>query len=251
MMNDIKVVLFDLGGTLVYFDSDWSATLRQAGAAMAERLYSLGFQVDTAAFAETFTVRMEGYRGERDMDGIEDTTAVILAQELTQSGYPDAPDAMLREALRTFYAVTQPHWQVEADALDTLHTLRAAGYRLGILSNAADDEDVRVLVNQSGFAPFMERVFTSAEVGMRKPHRRIFDRALDGFAIAPHQVVMVGDKLEADVRGAQEVGMAGIWLPRRAPAGSYQLLSEIRPDAIAGALTCLPSILNRWQMIKK
>ena len=86
---------------------------------------------------------------------------------------------------------------------------------------------------------------------MRKPHRRIFDRALDGFAIAPHQVVMVGDKLEADVRGAQEVGMAGIWLPRRAPAGSYQLLSEIRPDAIAGALTCLPSILNRWQMIKK
>ena len=32
MMNDINVVLFDLGGTLVYFDSDWSAALRQAGA---------------------------------------------------------------------------------------------------------------------------------------------------------------------------------------------------------------------------
>jgi 2-haloalkanoic acid dehalogenase type II len=242
-MKQIQVVLFDLGGTLIYFDSDWSKVLREAGRAMAHNLCDQGYEVDEEGFTESFTIRMEGYRMERDQDGEEDTTAAILSQALTQAGHPETPDTAIRAALRTFYAVTQLHWRVEADTISTLQTLQAAGYRLGILSNAADDEDVRQLVHLTGIEPYMEHIFTSARVGLRKPHSRMFEVALQAFGVNAAHAAMVGDKLSADVRGAQAVGMFAVWVNRRAEPAECNLLGEITPDAVADTLSELPNLL--------
>ena len=53
------------------------------------------------------------------------------------------------------------------------------------------------------------RVFSS-EVGKRKPHPEIFERALDALEVAPEEALFVGDRLYEDVRGAGEVGMTTV-----------------------------------------
>jgi FMN phosphatase YigB (HAD superfamily) len=58
---------------------------------------------------------------------------------------------------------------------------------------------------------------------------------------------MVGDNLDADVRGAQSVGLFAVWISRRAGGRSEDQLS-IQPDASLSSLSELPSVLDRLQV---
>jgi FMN phosphatase YigB (HAD superfamily) len=88
---------------------------------------------------------------------------------MTERGYTDLEDKTLRQALHTMYAVSQAHWVAEEDALPTLEKLRREGYRLGIISNAADDEDVQALVDQANLRSYFDLILTSAAAGIRSP----------------------------------------------------------------------------------
>ena len=58
---------------------------------------------------------------------------------------------------------------------------------------------------------------------MRKPDVRIFGLACERLGVPPEEVLMVGDNLEADIKGALNVGMKVVYigpLQRRGPAGS-------------------------------
>ena len=62
-------------------------------------------------------------------------------------------------------------------------------------------------LEQMGIAQRVDVAVFSSEVGKRKPHRAIFDRALEALGVAPESALFVGDRLYEDVRGAGEVGM--------------------------------------------
>ena len=50
----------------------------------------------------------------------------------------------------------------------------------------------------------------SSEVGKRKPHPAIFERALPALRVAPERAIFVDDRLHEDVRGAAELGMTTV-----------------------------------------
>jgi putative hydrolase of the HAD superfamily len=50
----------------------------------------------------------------------------------------------------------------------------------------------------------------SSEVGVRKPHPQIFERALEALGVEPENALFVGDRLYEDVRGAGELGMTTV-----------------------------------------
>jgi FMN phosphatase YigB (HAD superfamily) len=58
---------------------------------------------------------------------------------------------------------------------------------------------------------------------------------------------MVGDNLDADVRGAQTAGLYAIWLTRRAGKRDSSEL-PVQPDASLSALWELPAFLDRLQV---
>ena len=58
---------------------------------------------------------------------------------------------------------------------------------------------------------------------------------------------MVGDNLDADIRGAQEAGIYGIWINRRADPKTEDQ-EQIQPDASLSSLSDLPSILDHLQI---
>ena len=128
----------------------------------------------------------------------------------------------------------------------SLHFLRR-GYRLGLVSNAGDDHDVQQLAKRFGISPFFDFILTSAACSYRKPHPRIFEMALSNWYFLPTEAVMVGDDLEADIRGAKNAGLYGIWINRRA-GDTTDDQPQIQPDATLTSLSELPALLDILQV---
>ena len=58
---------------------------------------------------------------------------------------------------------------------------------------------------------------------------------------------MVGDNLDADIRGAKSAGLYGIWITRRAGHSSEDQ-PRFQPDASVSTLSELPALLDRLQV---
>lgn len=241
MPRNFEVIFFDLGNTLIYSRLPWPDILAEADQALVDALHRQGCMVDRQVFIEEFVADLRDYYRERDVDQIEFTTEYILQHLLHEFGF-GLPAAQVRAALNAMYAVTQANWFLEEDALPMLKTLQGQGYRLGLISNASDGEDVRTLLANHGLTQYFDPVLISAEVGMRKPHPHIFKIALTLCNTPPENTVMVGDTLEADILGANNAGMTSVWVTRRASPDTNH--ADIQPDASAAALIELPDILT-------
>jgi putative hydrolase of the HAD superfamily len=171
----------------------------------------------------------------------------VLRDVLNDKGYGNIPEHTLRNALDQLFAVTQKNWALEEDALPTLEKLNQDGYRMGLISNAGDDQDVQQLASRFGIAPYFDFILTSAACSYRKPHRRIFELALSNWYFLPSEAVMVGDNLDADIRGAKSVGLFAVWIHRRAGERTDDPPS-IQPDASLSSLSELPALLDRLQV---
>ena len=245
--NFIRAVLFDLGGTLMYELATWDLVNAQADDALTKYLRSEGLELNLSTFPREFRKRLSKYFTQRESDLMETTYSFVLRDLLGEKGYGDISESILRSALDRLFAITQTNWALEEDTLPTLQKLETDGYRMGLISNAGDDQDVQQLARRFGIARYFDFILTSAACSYRKPHRRIFELALSNWYFLPAEAVMVGDNLDADVRGAQSVGLHAIWLRRRAGERTDEQLL-IQPDATLSALSELPAVLDRLQV---
>jgi HAD superfamily hydrolase (TIGR01662 family) len=240
-LSNLKVIFFDFGSTLIYTKNPWPPIYEQADRALVGVLQHAGIPLDIRAFSSEFESFLDNYYAERGSSTIEKTTLSVLSEILATNGFRSVPKPTLREALDAMYAVTQQNWYLEADAIPTLEILRERGLRLGMISNTSDDENVQQLLDWWGLRPYFENVITSAGCGIRKPDERIFRLALDQFNVPPEQTAMVGDTPDADILGANRLGINSIWITRRV-TGLDPL--PARPDAIVSTLSEIPSIIT-------
>ena len=241
----IKAVIFDLGNTLLYFDGEWPEVFARADQGMFDALTNAGLRIDRSAFTRRFRQRLTAYHQQREIDLKEHSTRSILRDTLTEFGFPEVDEAILEGALAAMYAASQHFWVPEDDLLPMMDQLRARGYRIGLLSNAGDDQDVQRLVDKGGIRPYLEYVLTSAAGGVRKPDSQIFELAIEMFGLSPEEVAMVGDTLDADIFGAHRMGIFSIWVTRRAnTAANRELRQTIIPDAEIETLAELPDLLD-------
>lgn len=92
-------------------------------------------------------------------------------------------------------------------SIETLVYLREHGYRLAIITNGQMEDQVAKAKAIEVF-DLVDRLFTSEEVGSCKPDRGTFDFAVTAFGVSPHMVHMVGDSVDADIKGALDAGLS-------------------------------------------
>ena len=238
---DIQVVIFDLGGTLIYDEDVWPSIYRRADLALLEALQNAGYPIEPQAFFHGRRGLLDLYYDRRGDDIEEETTTVLLRQLLEEQGNPNISNEVIATALRTMYAVTQSNWFPEEDAIPTLELLKGHGFHLGLISNAADDENTQTLIDKGSFRPYLEFILSSAAFGKRKPHPAIFNAALDHFGVKASQAVMVGDLMETDILGAHQTGMRSIWITRRVVKKEEEIM--VKPDAVVSTLSEIPELL--------
>jgi len=245
--NILRAVIFDLGGTLMYEREATHPVNARADEALTLYLREQGFELNLSTFPVEFRKRLGEYFSQREKDLLETTYSFVLRDVLADKGYQDLPDQIIRSALDRLFAVTQTNWILEDDTLSTLTKLENDGYRMGLISNAGDDKDVQQLVKKFDITRFFDFVLTSAACSYRKPHPRIFELALSNWYFLPSEAVMVGDNLVADIKGAQTVGLYGVWLKRRAGSKAAEQ-SDVKPDAGLTSLNELPALLDHLQV---
>jgi putative hydrolase of the HAD superfamily len=238
----IRAVLFDLGGTLMYSRDSWEPILERGYQSLADSLCQQGFSLDCEELPKTVRYHLDRYFARRDEDLFEATYLAVLRDLLAEHGHFNVETAVIRRALDAFYAQTQPNWLLEEDALLTLRTLEAGGYRLGLVSNAGDNQDVFQLVDRFQIEPFFDFILTSAACSYRKPHPRIFELAMAHWDIPAREIAMVGDSLEADIRGAQRLGIFAVWITRRVSQTANR--RGVQPDAEVQTLHELPALFS-------
>lgn len=237
----IEVLLFDLGSTLLYSPSPWPPVFERADNAMLDVLQKHGIDLERSKFLAEIQAHLDDYYAQREEDHIERTWMVSLAEFLAARGYANVPEPILRAALDALFAITQTNWVVEEEAIPALQILKGKGFRLGMVSNAADDKNVQQLVDRWGLRPSFEFIITSAACGFRKPRPEIFQLALDHFPVSPHKTAMIGDTLEADIEGANNLGIYSIWVTRRAKKGDFNHI----PSSVVERLDEIPALLSK------
>ena len=232
----------------MYGKNAWEPYFAQADEALTEYLRLQGMELNINTFPSEFRRRLLEYFQKREKDLLEATYSSVLREILIEKGYGDVSSEVIRDALHRLFAVTQSNWALEEDSLPTLQKLEKSGYRLGLISNAGDDQDVQNLVRGFNIQQYFDFILTSAACSYRKPHRRIFELALANWYLLPEEAVMVGDSLIADIQGAQNVGMYGVWINRRADP-QMELQESVSPDASLSSLTELPALLDHLQVV--
>lgn len=85
----------------------------------------------------------------------------------------------------------------------------AAHFPLYILTNGFDDIQY-VKIEGAGMRSFFKEIITSQQVGTKKPSPLFYEYALERAGILAEDALMIGDHVEADVRGALNVGIPAI-----------------------------------------
>ncbi len=102
-----------------------------------------------------------------------------------------------------------PRWHKDEEELypETYMCLEELSkkYKIGIIANQVPGTAARL--EQHGILKFIDLVIASAEEGLEKPDRRIFELALDRANCKPENAVMVGDRVDNDIIPANKLGM--------------------------------------------
>src|SRR5438445_3808695 len=139
---------------------------------------------------------------------IEELEYPELVRQLVGDFGVEVTDDELNRFLEAEHVAWDPARQLAAHTPALLETLRERGLKLGLVSNAFDPGWLLHRdLEQMGLAERLDFAVFSSEVGKRKPHPAIFERALEALEVAPGDAVFVGDRLFEDVRGAGELGM--------------------------------------------
>jgi HAD superfamily hydrolase (TIGR01549 family) len=205
-----EVVVFDLDYTLLRPGDQFEApgyvrTGARFGLVLDSRRWP---QAERAAYAAAAKRRER--TGLIHDDGLLPVIAHAIIDGLG-GGPSDAVDRT-REAIIDAWSRAE-NFGLYEDVLPCLKTLRTAGVRLALLTNALG-HGVEEIVAHFALDDYMDAAVSSADTGAVKPAPRMYATLFALLRVSPADAVMVGDSVEDDVEGAVAYGCAGILLDR-------------------------------------
>jgi putative hydrolase of the HAD superfamily len=198
-------VLFDLGHTLM--DWTWDDDLLVAGHRAG--LEAIGQYSEPAA--EALTARYLDEARLQDWDAVEEVEYPALTRTMLADVGVDVDEDGLVRFLDAEHAAWAPARKIGSMSEALLDSLRDRGLKTGVVSNTWDPRWLLERdLEQMQLLSRLDTVVLSSDVGVRKPRPEIFDRALAELDVEPGRAVFVGDRLDADIRGAAGLGMTTI-----------------------------------------
>ena len=220
MLSDVQAVVFDLDGTLLDRRRSFERFVRDQWQRFAHFLKA----VEREQYVQTLIgVDRDGYAPREEL-----FTGVVAHFEL--------PSALAETLLNDYRAGFPSACLLFPDAVQTLTALRAAGRRLGLITNGSIRMQSAKLACLA-LSPMFDTILISDAEGISKPNRQIFDRALERLNVNPAHAVFVGDHPEVDVAGARAAGMRAIW--RRDPRVSRVVEADAVIEELGDLLTLL------------
>lgn len=112
-----------------------------------------------------------------------------------------------------------PYVRVTEGAEETLAALsRQAVCALATNARDSDEAQIRRALKRAGISKYISTIFCNRTLGLSKPDPAYFQRVGEQLQLPPETMLMVGDDLELDIRGALACGLQAVWFnPRGRP----------------------------------
>ncbi|MFC4425496.1 HAD family hydrolase [Deinococcus navajonensis] len=209
----LRAVLFDRDDTIAYTDP----TVYEEAAGWIAARFGVGPREAGRALEEQWKERALTWWDLRTHEE-EEAFWAAYGQELAgRLGLPESAAAELMAAYPY-----ERYMKPVAEAREVLEALRAAGLRIGVLSNTLPSID-RTL-EAVGLADLVDAAIATCLIGTHKPDPGAYHHALDALGVVAAETLFVDDKAE-NVMAAQALGMQGalIDLQGQAPEALHRL----------------------------
>ncbi len=205
----LDAVTFDFWNTLCY-EPDVDQRRELVADAWCSLLSSAGVDLDRAVVAAAYDeVREEYWAAWRENRQFTGTDAARMA--IARLGSPPGTPELEDELVAAFHACSEVAAVEPLEGIGgVLEALRDRGVRVGIVCDVGfmASPYLRSHLARHGLLDHFDHWSFSDEVGVYKPHRQIFEHALDGLGgVAPERAAHVGDRRRTDVAGATCMGM--------------------------------------------
>jgi FMN phosphatase YigB (HAD superfamily) len=222
-----SAVGFDLGETLYHYRSAPFSWIEKGRPALDKALDAWGTDRSKADVAVAHK-RMESYSSYL-RERIEDVSAAdVVTDALARLGSRTA--GRLEIVVDTCFGLLRGGLVAYPDALDTLATLKQAGFKVGALTNVPFGMPRRTIhkdLEHTGLAPYVDGFVTSVDVGLRKPHRATFEWLAATLGVELEEIAYVGN-LPTDVTGALGCGCTAVFLDRTGSGIDYGQTATVR-----------------------
>jgi 2-haloacid dehalogenase len=213
-MRGIEACVFDAYGTLF----DVHSAVARLGARVGDRADNLSQLWRTKQLEYTWLRALMGRHAD-----FWQVTGDALDYALARTGV----DTSLHEPLMQAYLALDAYSEVP----EALRRLRAGGLKTAILSNG-EPRMLGAAARSAGIAELLDAVLSVEEVGVFKPHPKVYQLAIDRLAVHPDQIAFQSSNAW-DVSGAAAFGLRAVWInrqgmpPERLPGAAEHELRDL------------------------
>lgn len=228
----IKHIFFDLDHTIWDFDKNAEETLTELYTSY--KLAQLGLN-SCDDFIATYTANNHSLWMEYHLGNISKETlrSERFSKTFIQMGV--LPELIPAQFEDDYVRLTPVKTNLFEGSTKVLAYLQQK-YTLHIISNGFK-ESTLMKMDRSGLNPYFTNVIISEDVGVNKPNKAIFEYALDKAQALKQESIMIGDSIEADIRGAQAFGMKAIY---------FNPLRKEKPEDVLHQIHHLEELLSLY-----
>jgi len=202
-MKEVNNIFFDLDHTLWDFDKNSDLTFFKI-------LKKNNLNIDVSNFLNSYhpinRKYWELYRENKVSKA--DLRYYRLSDTFKKLNY-DINDGLINQLATDYIEHLSDFNHLIPDTIIVLNSLKS-NYRMHIITNGFKEVQKRKL-EKSKLIQYFDSVTISEDVGVKKPHKLIFDHALTVANANVESSIMVGDNFNADILGALGVGMKAIY----------------------------------------
>ncbi|SER79203.1 HAD family hydrolase [Natrinema salaciae] len=199
--DEWEAVFWDIGGVILALDSVQSAH----GEFVADLCERHGVDATVEEAIDTWRTTVGDYFRERDgtefrsaRDGYHRGVEAIVGEEIPRDEWQPRFDEVVRSSIEPVPGV-----------VETIDRLADRDLHVGVISDV-DDAEGRTMLERFGVREQFDSITTSEEVGRTKPDPAMFETALEKAGVDPGRSLMIGDRYDHDVKGADDAGLHGV-----------------------------------------
>ncbi len=231
-MSDLtpKFIFFDLDDTLLDHKK-----AEQAGLADVHAHFDALNDVEIGNLVETYHQINKGLWDEYGRGEID--RHILHRRRFEETFIELGIDASLyKEAGKVYLNYYRNHWKWVKGAKIAYDKI-ANHFDVGVITNGFAETQWKK-IDQFGFKETAKHIVISEEIGVMKPHPKIFDYATELVGLERSEILYVGDSLTSDVIGGNNAGWKVAWFTKQ-PTEQGTKLSDLVFDDFNQLLAAL------------
>ena len=217
----IKAIMFDLDGTLIGQKKASSMVLSQF---YLENKARFGNMEQKEFFNNWFKAGRKNLPDFLKGEITFEDKMITQILEFFQNSNNKIVESKASEIFNKFLPIYEENIILFDDVIPCLEYLSREKYQLGIITNG-HSKDQREKLRRFNLEKYFPTVIISGEIGFAKPSAEIFLECANILKLSPNEIMYIGDMVEMDIIGANEVGIRGIWLNRESEKNHTDILS--------------------------